>query len=177
MMPASRDTGKPLPLTPAEEAMVAKASRKDVNGWIYVNISGDPYEMGFQNGYTMAKEWAAAVQAYEYMTLQTTGMTYQFFVDKANEMQAHLITDEYMQEMQGMADGATKAGVRATLADIVGWNAYMGLTGYWWPTVVSKYASAKNDGARFSTSHCSAFVATGSATADGKIVIGHETFT
>ncbi|NIT57753.1 MAG: peptidase C45, partial [Aliifodinibius sp.] len=46
----------------------------------------------------------------------------------------------------------------------------------WWPTAAAKYqtdTSASNG----TKSHCSAFIATGSATANGKIVIGHETFT
>ena len=62
-----------------------------------------------------------------------------------------------------------------TLDDIIGWNAYMEMTGYWWPTVASQYVNDAPTGNR--KSHCSAFIATGSATADGRIVIGHESFT
>ena len=51
----------------------------------------------------------------------------------------------------------------------------MEITGYWWPTVASQYVNDAPDGNR--KSHCSAFIATGSATADGRIVIGHEAFT
>jgi len=51
----------------------------------------------------------------------------------------------------------------------------MEITGYWWPTVASQYVNDAPDGNR--KSHCSAFIATGSATADGRIVIGHEAVT
>ncbi|MBA2596992.1 MAG: peptidase C45, partial [Chloroflexia bacterium] len=67
------------------------------------------------------------------------------------------------------------AGVPATLDDIIGWNAYMEMTGYWWPTVASQYVNDAPAGNR--KNHCSAFIATGSATTDGRIVIGHESFT
>jgi hypothetical protein len=51
----------------------------------------------------------------------------------------------------------------------------MEMTGYWWPTVATQCANAAPPGNR--RSHCSAFIATGSATRDGRIVIGHESFT
>ena len=77
--------------------------------------------------------------------------------------------------MSGIAAGYSKAGVPTTLDEIIGWNAYMEMTGYWWPTVASQYVNDAPNGNR--KSHCSAFIATGSATADGRIVIGHEAFT
>src|SRR5690606_5892383 len=52
--------------------------------------------------------------------------------------------------------------------------------GYWWPTVASQYKAAApgaSNSLSKAKSHCSAFIATGGATADGKIVIGHESFT
>ena len=176
MLEENKYTGKTLPLTREEEAMVAKASKVEQDGWVYVNVSGSPYERGFQNGYSMAKEYGAALQTYQYITLQNTGMPFSFFAAKAIEFHKKLIPEEYMTEMQGMADGFTKGGTPTTLEDVVGWNSFMGLSGYWWPTVVNQYASNGGDGARFSTAHCSAFIATGSATSDGKIVMGHETF-
>ena len=77
--------------------------------------------------------------------------------------------------MEGIAAGLSAAGVPTTLDDIIGWNAYMEITGYWWPTVASQYVNDAPNGNR--KSHCSAFIATGSATTDGRIVIGHESFT
>lgn len=176
MVKPSRYTGKKMELTGREAAAVAASSKTEKNGWVFLNVSGSPYDRGFANGYQMAEEFATALQTYEYITLQNTGMPFSFFADKAIEFHKHLIPDEYLTEMQGMADGLTKAGSPTSLEDVVGWNSFMGLSGYWWPTVVDQYASAPSDGARFSTAHCSAFIATGSATKDGKIVIGHETF-
>lgn len=50
----------------------------------------------------------------------------------------------------------------------------MELTGYWWPQVAANYSNNPPQGPR--GSHCSGFVATGSATRDGKPVIAHESF-
>eukprot|EP01089_Gocevia_fonbrunei_P002934 TRINITY_DN1279_c0_g1_i1.p1 TRINITY_DN1279_c0_g1~~TRINITY_DN1279_c0_g1_i1.p1 ORF type:complete len:411 (+),score=109.22 TRINITY_DN1279_c0_g1_i1:236-1468(+) len=113
------------------------------------------------------------------MTYHSTGMTYDFFVEKAVELQKHMIPTEQLEEMQGIADGLTAAGVKTSLNEVIGWNANTDITGYWWPTVHSQYgAPLSNPGAAMTVKgRCSAFVATGSATTNGKIVIGHQTFT
>lgn len=162
------------PLTDQERAWLARAERRDENGWIHLGTQGAPFERGFQHGYLTAKEWAAAQRAYTSATLQTIGMDYSFFVAQAVTLHKDMITPELLEEMSGIAAGLTKAGVPATLDDIIGWNAYFELTGYWWPTVATQYANSAPQGNR--KSRCSAFVATGSATTDGRIVIGHESF-
>jgi len=162
-------------LTAEERGWLARAQRSDVNGWIYLRIGGAPFERGFQHGYLTAAEYADAIRVYKAITYQTMGFEYEFFVQKAAELQKSKITPELIEEMSGIAAGYTKAGVPATLDDIIGWNAYMEMTGYWWPTVATQYANSAPLGNR--RSHCSAFIATGSATSDGRIVIGHESFT
>ena len=76
--------------------------------------------------------------------------------------------------MKGIADGATKAGVHMTWLDVLAWNAQEELTDYWWPNamVKDKYLpriAAPDD-------HCSAFLAAGSATEGGKIVMAHNSW-
>ncbi|MGE0540089.1 MAG: C45 family autoproteolytic acyltransferase/hydrolase [Dehalococcoidia bacterium] len=161
-------------LTDEERGWLARANRREVNGWLHVTVQGAPFERGFQHGYLTAAEFAEAIRVYSAMTLETTGFDYSFFVEKAVELHKDKITPELLEEMAGLAAGYSKAGVPTTLDDVIGWNAWTELTGYWWPTVASQYAAAAPSGTR--KSHCSAFIATGSATADGQIVIGHETF-
>jgi hypothetical protein len=165
-------------LTEEEKGWVASASRSDVNGWIWIKSGGAPFARGFQHGYLVADEFKDAWRVYDAMTLQTMGLGMDFFVEKAAEMHKPKIPKEQLDEMSGIAAGLTKAGVPTTLDQIIGWNAYMEITGYWWPTVATQY-KAVAPGAQGSQakSHCSAFIATGSATTDGKIVIGHESFT
>jgi hypothetical protein len=180
---AAQENATPAPATPLvaqdltdeQRGWVEQAGRGMVNGWLHVRIQGAPFARGFQYGYLTAGEYAEVIRAYTAMTYQMMGMEYSFFVDKAVEYHKSKITPELTEEMEGLAAGYTAGGMPTTLDDIIGWNAYMELTSYWWPTVASQYANDAPLGNR--QSHCSAFIATGSATADGKIVIGHESFT
>ena len=167
-------------LTEEEKGWLAEASRTEINGWIWLKTGGEPFQRGFQQGYLVAGEFKDAWRVYESMTLKSTGLDLAFFVDKAAEMHKPKIPPEQLDEMSGIAAGLTKAGVPTTLDQIIGWNAYMEMTGYWWPTVANEYKAAAPGaygGMSKAKSHCSAFIATGSATTDGKIVIGHESFT
>ncbi|EFA22983.1 C45 family autoproteolytic acyltransferase/hydolase [Bifidobacterium gallicum] len=160
-------------LTQAQQAIVDKATRQDINGWHYITVTGEPYEIGFQHGYLLADEFADAIRVYTHMTLESFGMDYSFFVDQAVKLHKDKIEQEYLDEMQGMADGFTAGGTPTTLDDVIGWNAWMEMTGYWWPMVASNYG---NNSLVPKSSHCSGFVATGSATKDGRPVIAHESF-
>lgn len=166
-------------LTAEEKGWLTKATRSDNNGWVHIKIGGAPFERGFQHGYLLAAEFKDAWRVYDAMTLQTTGLGLDFFVEKAAELHKTKIPPEQLEEMRGIAAGLTKAGAATTLDQIIGWNAYMEITGYWWPTVAAKYKAAAPgaQGMSKAKSHCSAFIATGVATTDGKIVIGHESFT
>ena len=163
-------------LSQQEKIYLSDASKKSINGWLWVKIQGAPYARGFQYGYLTAQEYQEAVRVYAAMTYQTTGMTLDFFEQQGAKMHQALIPPELIEELQGLADGYTKAGVPTTLATLIGWNAYAEISGYWWPTVASQYGAAPPNMAS-AKGRCSAFIATGNATQDGKIAIGHETFT
>jgi hypothetical protein len=70
-------------LTAEERGWLAKATRSEDNGWIHVKIGGAPFERGFQHGYLLAAEFKDAWRVYDAMTLQTTGLGLDFFVEKA----------------------------------------------------------------------------------------------
>lgn len=161
-------------LTDAQRAALAKAERKDINGWHYITVQGEPYEIGFEHGYLLVDEFKDAIRVYTHMTLETMGMDYSFFVEQAVKLHKDKIPQEYLEEMQGMADGFTAGGFPTTLDDVIGWNAWMELTGYWWPQVAAQYSNNPPMGPK--GSHCTGFVATGSATVDGRPVIAHESF-
>ncbi|GAA1862105.1 C45 family autoproteolytic acyltransferase/hydrolase [Microbacterium koreense] len=164
-----------MALTAEQEAWIAQASREDIAGWIYVRISGAPFARGFQYGYLIADQWAPMLRVYKYMTYQDFGMEYDFFVEHAVAMHKDKLGDELTREMEGIAAGLTAAGQPATIDDIIGINAWMEITDYWWPANHEKFAKQGPQQAR--GTHCSAFVATGSYTADGKIVLGHTSWT
>src|SRR5689334_12947096 len=80
------------------------------------------------------------------------------------------IEQEYREELQGIADGAAAPGVKIDVWDVVGLSA---------ETEGSDYNKEydKQHGVKTASSipeQCSAFVATGSYTKDGKIVIARN---
>jgi len=85
------------------------------------------------------------------------------------------IDQEYRDELQGIADGVAARGVKMDLWDVVAINAAEE-----WSYYVGQYD--KDRGIRSPSTvtapdHCSAFVATGSYTRDGKIVVAHNDWT
>jgi hypothetical protein len=167
-------------LSEQERAWIKNANRTDINGWVHLKIRGAPFERGFQHGYLIAAEYAEALRVYKALTFQTLGMEYLFFVVEAAKYHRPIIervAPDLIEEMRGIAAGLSKAGVPTTLDEIIGWNAYEEMTGYWWPTVAQSYASAPVSAGTLAKSHCSAFIATGSSTVDGGIVLGHQSFT
>jgi hypothetical protein len=158
----------PVTPEPAQIAQQGNGYRFDRNGWVYVHIEGEPYERGYQHGYLLAPELKEILRSLEYLTYWNTGMTWKFFVEEAQKQFLNYIDQEFLEEMKGIADGAKAAGTNISWQEVLAWNGYDELTGYWWPTVMGQYAG-DND-------HCSAFIATGSATKGGKIVMAHNSW-
>lgn len=161
-------------LSSQEQAWIKKASITKNAGWVIVHTEGNPMERGFQHGYILANEYKEAWRVQTYMCEQNTGMNFDFFINKAVELYGKSVPEYLVEEMTGIAAGLTSAGVSTSYKQILGWNMYSELTESWWPLHADEYTTyyvykSKKD-------KCSAFVATGSATVDGKIVIGHETF-
>ncbi len=165
-----------LPAARSEEIQTSpdgKGYRFDRDGWIYVHIEGGAYERGYQHGYLVAPELAEILKNTKALTYQDTGMEWQFFIEQAQKQFLPHLDDELLQEIKGIAAGAQEAGTDITWQDVLTWNGYEELTGYWWPNEMAKwyenYVPPDND-------HCSAFVATGSYTRDGKVVMAHNSW-
>ena len=85
------------------------------------------------------------------------------------------IEQEYREELQGIVDGASAKGVKIDIWDAVALNAAME-----WEYYVKEYNkehALQNAASLVAPEHCSAFVATGSYTRNGKIVIAHNNWT
>ncbi|NMB79648.1 MAG: hypothetical protein GYA23_11210 [Methanomicrobiales archaeon] len=148
-----------------------KGYRFDVNGWVYLHTEGAPYERGYQHGYLLAPEIRQELDATRYLTFQETGMPWEFFVNQSVQMFADRIDPEYREEIRGIAEGATAAGTPVSWQEVLALNAEMEVVDYWWPTVQDDEYEKIND-----HEHCSAFIATGSWTNGGKIVVAHNTW-
>jgi hypothetical protein len=144
--------------------------RFDRDGWIYIHIEGEPHERGFQYGYLVAPELAEILRSVKYLTYWETGKEWEFYVQAAVDQFADRIGQEYLDEIKGIAEGAQVAGTDITWQEVLTWNGYEELLGYWWPNeLAGKYAQPDDD-------HCSGFIATGSVTKDGGIVMAHNSW-
>jgi len=155
-------------LTFQEKQWLQKADRYEKDGWIFIHIEGEPYERGFQHGYLIADELKETLRTNWFLAEWCTGEDSDFFIQHSNDMFLSKIDGEYVEEMKGIADGATKAGYTISYEEILAWNSLTELLDYWWPTVVGEMP-LKND-------KCSAFIANGDYTEDGKIVMAHNTW-
>jgi hypothetical protein len=78
---------------------------------------------------------------------------------------------EYREELQGMSDGLAAHGVKLDALDLTVMNAWMELSPYWFKW---RQAQQGKTAALVPPERCSAFVATGSYTRDGRPVLGHN---
>ena len=162
------------------------AYRYPAAGWIYLHIEGQPYERGYQHGHLMARE----IPEYLERCAASLGSKERWddYRTTANALFLRGFDREILEEMRGIAEGASDAGARwqnrrIDLLDIVVANTTVEMGEL--PSAVATTPTGL-EGLNFDTppyarrdsalDHCSAFAATGPATRDGKMVIGHVTW-
>ena len=146
--------------------------RAEKNGWIFVHLEGTPSEVGFQHGYLLAKEILDAEKVTVLEETHDSKKDWQFFRDAARDMMWPHIEQEYREELQGIADGLKAQGVKLDVWDVVALNASTE-----WGYYVKEYDRQHNlptSAQLAAPEHCSAFVATGTYTKDGKVVMAHN---
>lgn len=158
----------------ATDAKLAGAFRRpEQNGWIYVHLEGNPAAVGYQHGYLLAPEIADNKRAIELSTTHETGKTWDQLRAISKKIFWPGVPAEYRQELAGIADGLHARGGKLDVTDLVTMNAYMEFDYY-----LNHLKRLKNhEPAHATAEHCSAFIATGNYTKDGKIVIGHNNWT
>jgi hypothetical protein len=162
----------PPPLTPEQQAWLAKAKRFERAGWIYLHTEGEPRPRGFQHGYLLAREIADGLRTTRVAWEHQSAMDWHYLVDHATALFVPKIDAENLAELDGIAEGARAAGVEVSRNEIITYNGIIELSDYWWPTELKKIKDAPPPPVRQS---CSSFVATGTCTTDGNIVLGHNT--
>ena len=88
-------------LTDEQQKMVDKVQHQVKNGWHHLKVKGTAYERGFQEGYALVDEYKDARRVYEYMTLESFGMTYDWFAQQSLKLHKDVIPERYAQELQG----------------------------------------------------------------------------
>jgi hypothetical protein len=159
-----------------DDPRLIKASRQDKAGWIYVHLQGTPHEIGYQHGYLLAHEIDTAIQAIKYWVHhEQKPYTWQLYRNAARNFMWSEVDEEYKEEINGIVEGMRARHVVYDSLDITAYNAMEELLFYYEPKLLemAKAGSGQNK----APGNCSAFIANGSYTRDGKIVIGHNNWT
>ena len=175
--------------------MKLAGARKDVNGWIYISVHGEPYVRGFAHGHLVAHELAEIMKMLEFIIHEDYGRTFSFFCEVSDDLfRPHIEANfpEFYEEMRGIADGA-----KQSLSRIVFWNCFVSFDYLFshLSDVLNEphnahlkskpmYADFLESGNKTATGareggskdRCSAFIAVGDYTSDGAIVCAHNSF-
>jgi len=141
------------------------------NGWTFVHLQGTPHQIGFQNGYLLAPEIQDTLNVVKLEAEHDYKKPWSFLRDAAEHMMWPHIEQEYRDELQGIADGASAHGINIDVWDVVGLNA---LTEWEYYNKQYDKEHGVQTAMKSVPEHCSAFVATGSYTKNGKVVIAHN---
>jgi len=147
--------------------------RPQKNGWIFVHLQGSPSQIGFQHGYLLSAEIEDFLRVERVSLPHDSGRDWAFFREAAQTVFLPHIEAQYREELQGIADGMHAHGAQADLVDILVLNAWVELSPYY-TNWYDKQRPLLNAAALPVPEHCSAFVATGKYTRDGRPVIAHN---
>jgi hypothetical protein len=162
---------------------VKNGIRYDMNGWTYVSIKGGPKERGYAYGKLISNDMKEVRRILDFIIYTDFGVKWDFFIEATKKYFSQKIQEqfpEFYEEMVGFAEGANM-----DVNEVVAWNNYFTLTEGWWANMpeeemivvkgssVSNTGSSREGGAK---ERCSAFIAIGDWTADGKIVCAHNNF-
>lgn len=154
---------------------IKNGSLIEKNGWKYISIYGKPKERGYAYGYLCAQDFKEIQTLLKFLMMEAYGEEWSFFIDKISDCFKDLTERDFpelYEEMMGITEGLKAAGCKTNIDEIVAWNFYCSIP-YWYSTVSESHIS-KEGGAK---DHCSAFMAVGDWTSDGKIVCAHNSFT
>ena len=135
---------------PTKKRMTIK---RKISSWKKVVLKGTPYEIGFQHGSKLKTEIQKVRQILPIYIETILKQTYDSFMTKTIFIIKPIIQSKFPQiyrELEGIAEGSN-----IDIDAIIAWNAQMSISSC--------------------ASRCSAFIATGNSTKDGKIVMAHTT--
>jgi hypothetical protein len=147
----------------------------DINGWKYISIHGLPRDRGYAHGYLAANNFKRVKRMLEFVMFNSYGLKWSYFIDLSTQKLKPTIVEhfpELYEEMLGITEGCNHAGCTTTIDEIIAWNNYFTLD-----QLHSGGKGRKEGGAAGQSDKCSAFIANGDWTEDGKIVVAHNSFT
>lgn len=131
---------------------------KTNKGWIQIIVSGNAYDIGLSHGQQLREHIAKIPSVLRHVIkTQLKPVTYKKYMADCTRLIGPLICPSIKEELNGMVAGANNPEI--TYDVLLGWNSFLSMCTYY----------EQNHG------RCCAFIATGSATKDGKILMAHNT--
>lgn len=153
------------------DARLHGAFRRNESGWTYVHLQGTPSAIGFQHGSLLTAEIEDSKKAIELSTTHGVNHSWAEMRKVSDQLFVPKVTGEYRDELQGIVNALRAHGSKLDFLDLVTMNAYMEFSYYY---DAAKRLETRGVPVSHAPEHCSAFIATGSYTRDGRIVIGHN---
>jgi hypothetical protein len=132
------------------------------HGWKRISVYGNATERGYSHGASLSDNLAELMNIFPQILKKSLNMSLDDYVNLANKLarkQFDEMCKEWSQELEGMVAGALSKNVIVSIEFLFAWNMYLSIDSNPLPK----------------PQHCSAFIATGDATRDGKIVMAHNT--
>ena len=146
--------------------------RREQDGWIYAKLQGSSHDIGYEYGQLLAPEIDEANKWLRVMLQHNTNRDWNWYRDAAKKVLWNGVDKDCREELDGLAEGLRSKGFNYDTTDMVVQNGWMELSWYYVPKLDAQKQHAQIMSRAPLT--CSAFVATGSMTKDGKIVMAHE---
>jgi hypothetical protein len=158
----------------APPAELARAARSEANGWIRVHLEGTPHEIGVQHGWLLASEIDDLLKALRHFLQGSTKRDWAFFRAAAERLFWPKLDPEFQEEIEGIAAGlkARRPDLTYDRTDITVLNGWIELAWYYVPALDD--LAKKGTGDNKAPGYCSAFIAAGSWTDGGGIIVAHN---
>lgn len=171
-------------VSPAES--VGSVRRAD--GWIMVKLSGTPREIGMAHGKLLAPEIDEMLRLTKLQSEHSDdpddlAMGWAWSREAAKTVIEPNLPADIREEVQGITDGVRSRGYDWDFIDVLAYNAVLDIEYYApiWRKAHGRQKPSKDPQPKLPATsptpeRCSAFIATGSQTKDGRIVAAHNTW-
>ena len=174
---ASRTKASKTPKGKTQKPTIVQGTIQKKAGWLIVSVFGNPFDRGFAHGYLLHKELKKMRHVLKYLVTTYYKTTLREYLDRCmTSINHHLQTPKWAfieQELRGICAGYkqrtrySKTSCDISYEILVGWNSYLSMSEIY----------EDEDKEKDPSTRCSAFIATGSSTHDGKVLMAHNTHT
>jgi len=147
-------------------------------GWTVLEIYGEPYEMGYAHGYLLANSLKEIRDTFPFIVKNDLKIPFSQYLEKSNVLIKPVVKSKYPDiyaELKGISEGAKRKGVNVSVDFLISWNSYMSLYSIFEKGSIENRNVSQENRENSVKQRCSAFIATGSATENGDIVMAHNT--